>query len=279
MLNRKTETKFIGQFMTTNALQNGVSPFPPARFQNVIQPLGQGSDGNQYWQTALPAMIQGGLSSTSISDIVRIGDRIEPISLKTKLNIRLAQQPVADVYGAQAIPLDLTVYVFYGIVKSMKTYQGATSLQDTRIVVSGQTEASTAMTKLLDKGDLTFTPFDGSQQFAQFPLSDYVSMKVKKIHLRQAAGWLNTNANNGSANPNTDSQNTIRKELTLKWKVPSKLEYKTSTDLYPQNFAPVFAVGYVYNDATASTNQAAPTFGNGAVEYTAFSSLYYKDHQ
>lgn len=42
MLNRKAETKHIGQFLTTNAVQTGVSPFPSARFQNVIQPLGQG---------------------------------------------------------------------------------------------------------------------------------------------------------------------------------------------------------------------------------------------
>lgn len=273
MLNRKTETKFIGQWMTVNVPQTGVSPFPGSFFQNVIQPLGQGSDGSQYWQVALPAMVQG------TSDINRIGDRIEPTSLSVKLNVRLAQQAVADVRGAQATPLDLTVYILYGLVKSMKTYQNATSIEDSRLVVSGQSEAGTAMARLLDKGDLTFAPFDGSQQFAQFPLSDYVNMKVKKIHLRQASGWINTNANNGSAPPNTDSQNTIRKEVTLKWKVPSKLEYKNSTDIYPQNFAPVFAVGYVYNDATASTNQVAPAFGDGDVEYTAFSSLYFKDHQ
>lgn len=272
LLNRKTETKHIGQFMTTNAVQTGVSPFPAAYFQNVIQPLGEGSSG-QYWQVALPAMVQG------TSDINRIGDKIEPSALRAKLNIRLGQQAVADIRGAQATPLDITVYVFYGYIKSLKTYQGATSLVDNRIVVSGSTEAQTAMSKLLDKGDLTFATFDGSQQYAQFPLSDYVGMKVKKIHLRQASGWINTNANNGSASPNTDSQNTIRKEVTLKWKLPTKFNYKTSTDIYPDNCAPVFAIGYVYNDATASTNQAAPVYGDGDVEYTAFSSLYFKDHQ
>ena len=273
MLNRKTETKHIGQWITTNAVQTGVSPFPSAYFQNVIQPLGQGGDGSQYWNVALPAMVQG------VTDINRIGDRIEPSALKTKLNIRLAQQLVGDVRGAQATPIDLTVYVFYGYIKSLKTYQGATGLADNRIVITGSTEANTAMAKLLDKGDLTFATFDGSQQFAQHPLSSYVDMKVKKIHLRQASGWINTNANNGSASPNTDSQNTIRKEVILKWNLKSKLNYRTSTDVYPDNCAPVFAVGYLYNDATASTNQAAPVYGDGDVEYTAFSSLYFKDHQ
>lgn len=278
LLNRKTETKHIGQFVTTNAAQTGVSPFPDPYFQNVVQTLGQGSSG-QYWQVALPAMVQGGIGSTSVSDVTRIGDRIEPTALKTKLNIRLGQQAVADIRGAQATPIDLTVYVFYGYIKSLKTYQGATALVDNRIVVDSSIEATTAMSKLLDKGDLTFATFDGSQQFAQLPLSSYVGMKVKKIHLRQASGWINTNFQNGSASPNTDSQNTIRKEVTLKWKLPSKLEYRTATDIYPDNCAPVFAVGYVYNDAAASTNQAAPIYGDGDVEYTAFSSLYFKDHQ
>lgn len=278
MLNRKTETKFVGQWMTTNAVQTGVSPFPGAYFQNVIQPLGQGaaSAGAQFWNVALPAMVQG------VTDINRIGDRIEPASHSVKLNVRLAQQlvtPDPNVFGAQARPLDVTVYVFYGYVKSMKTYQGAVTLQDSRLAVSGQVEAVTAMNKLLSYGDTTFKTFDGSQQFAQLPMSDYVDMKVKKIHLRQASGWINTNANNGSASANTDSQNTIRKEVILKFKPKAKLQYKTSTDIYPENYAPVFALGYVYNDALASTNQALPVFGQGAVEYTAFSSLYFKDHQ
>lgn len=265
--------------MTTTSVQNGVSPFPPAKFVNVVQGLGYGSTGSQNWQIALPAIVQAGVGSTTVSDITRIGDRIEPTSHRVKLNIRLAQQVVADIMGAQAGPIDLTVYVMYGYIKSLKTYQNSTTLLDSRLIVDGSSEAATAMAKLLDNGDLTFSTFDGSQQFAQLPLSDYVDFKVKKIHFRQAAGWINTNANNGSAVPNTDSQNTIRKECILKFKPKSKLAYRTSSDIYPENYAPVFALGYVYNDATASTNQLAPVFGNGAIEYTAFSSLYYKDHQ
>lgn len=271
MLNRKTETKFIGQWMTTNVVQDGISPFQLPYFQNVVQTVGAGA-GGQFWTPALPAMVQG------LSDINRLGDRIEPTSLKVKLNVRLAQQVVADIKGAQATPIDVTVYVFYGFIKAMKTYQGSVGVQDNRLVVTTQSEAVTAMTKLLDNGDLTFKTFDGSQQFAQLPLSSYVDMKVKKIHLRQASGWINTPAGNNSASPNTDSQNTIRKEVNLKFKT-KKLQYPTSTDIYPNNYAPVFALGCVFNDATASTNQASPTYPNGVVEYTAFSSLYFKDHQ
>jgi len=282
LLNRKTETKHIGQWMTTNALQTGVSPFQLPYFQNVVQAVGQGGTApglnGQFWTPALPAVAQAA-GGAPVSDINRIGDKLEPISHKVKLNIRLAKQVVADVLGAQATPIDLTVYVFYGYIRSMKTYQGAIAVQDNRLVVDTQSEAVTAMNSLLDKGDLTFTTFDGSQQYAQLPLSKYVDMKVKKIHLRQGGGWINTNALNGSAVPNTDSQNTIRKEVTLKFKPKAKLTYASSSDIYPDNYAPVFAVGYVYNDAMASTNQASPSYGAGTVEYTAFSSLYFKDHQ
>jgi hypothetical protein len=41
----------------------------------------------------------------------------------------------------------------------------------------------------------------------------------------------------------------------------------------------VFAVGYIYNDATASTNNIVPVYESGAVEYIANAQLWYKDHQ
>lgn len=281
MLNRKTETKYIGQYTTTTALQNGVSPFQDGTWENAVQPLGQLTDG-QYWTVALPAMVQG------VSDINRIGDRIEPVSHRVKMTVRFAQEYVPPPPGgtpsiiAQDNPLDLTVYVIYGFVKSMKTYAqpSQVSLVGNSIVVSGQTEATRAMQRLLDDGDLTYSAFTGDPILAQQPLAkEYVNMKVKKIHLRRAAGYINTNAGNGDAAANTDAQNTLSKTFSLKFKVPSKLEYAASTDLYPNNYAPVFAVGYVFNDATASRNQAAPAYPGGQVEYVAQPQLWFKDHQ
>lgn len=133
MLNRKTETKYIGQFTTTTAAQTGVSPFAGGTWENAVQPLGQLSDG-QYWTVALPAMVQG------VSDINRIGDRIEPKSHRVKMTVRFAQEYVPESQPiAQDNPLDVTVYVFYGTIKSMKTYgqPSQTSLVNNSIVVSG----------------------------------------------------------------------------------------------------------------------------------------------
>jgi len=291
MLNRKTETKYIGQWITTNALPNGVAPFGTPEWENAIQPLGaHDQTGAQYWSVALPAMTQG------ITDINRIGDKIEPTSHRVKMTLRLARTQVSISEGnpsfgvtattpvAQQIPLDVTAYIFYGYVKSLKTYQGAaaSTYLGTSVIVSGQNEATRAMQKLLDLGDTNFASFTGSQEYAQLPLSSYVNMKVKKVHFRQSYGWINSAQGLVSTldpTPNTDSQNTIMKQVTLKFKPPAKLAYKTSTDIYPENYAPVFAVAYVYNDATASQNQTTPTYGNGAIEYIAQSQLWYKDHQ
>jgi len=290
MLNRKTETKFLGNWITTNRIPDGVSPFGSPQWENAIQAIGaHDQTANQYWSVALPAQTQG------LTDVNRIADKIEPVSHRVKMTVRLARTQIsaseespslvaASVPVAQQLPLDVTVYIFYGYIKSLKTYQGAAAATylGSSAIVSGQNEATRAMQKLLDFGDNTFAPFNGSQEYSMLPMSDYVNMKVKKIHLRQGAGWINSAQGLISPNTpvtNTDSQNTIMKQVTLKFNAPSKLHYKTSGDIYPENYAPVFAVGYVYNDATASLNQTTPTYGNGAVEYLAQAQLWYKDHQ
>jgi len=277
MLNRKTETKYIGQYVTTVALQDGISPFQPAKFENVTQTLGEKTGGVQYWSVALPAMVQGQ------TDINRIGDRLEPVSHQVKMTLRFASQSLGGdppTFQAPDKPLDLTAYIFYGYVKSMKTYSGAgVSLQGTSLVVSGQTEAARAMARLLDDGDLTFSTFTGDPILAQQPLSEYVNMKVKKVHFRRGGGWINSNVGNGGAAQNTAADNTLSRQLTLKFKPPSKLLYTNSTDLYPDNYAPVFAVGYVFNDPEASGNQTAPDYGEGQLEYVAQAQMWFKDHQ
>jgi len=291
MLNRKTETKYLGNWITTSTLPTGVVPFAGPEWENAIQALGaHDQSGAQYWSVALPAQTQG------IADINRIGDKIEPTAHRVKMTLRLARTQLsvsednpsfgvtATTPVAQQLPLDVTAYIFYGYVKSLKTYQGAAAATflGNSVIVSGQNEATRAMQKLLDLGDTNFASFTGSQEYAQLPLSSYVNMKVKKVHFRQASGWINSAQGLISPNTpvtNTDSQNTIMKQVTLKYKPPGKLSYKTSTDIYPENYAPVFAVAYVYNDATASQNQTTPTYGNGVVEYIAQAQLWYKDHQ
>jgi len=305
MLNRKTETKYLAGWITCGALPNGVTGGSP-QFENAVQFLGvhdtSGAPGapNQYWSLALPAQLQAGQTvggvTISASNHNRIGDRIEPQSHRVKMTLRIPKSAILAsespsfegaspyTYVAQQTPVDITAYVFYGYVKSLKTYQGsgANGYIGSSVVVNGQNEATRAMQYLLDNGDGTFQTFSGSPATAQLPLSEYVNMKVKKVHLRQGAGWINSSAGLVSPLepfPNADSQNTISKQITLKYKPPSKLIYKSSTDIYPENYAPVFAVAYVYNDATASTNQTTPGYGAGVLEYIAQAQVWFKDHQ
>jgi len=266
-------------------LPTGVPPFTTPVWQQVQQTLGPGGTA---WQIALPAQVQG------ITDINRIGDKVEPTSHRVKMTVRLAPGYVStsepspsslEAYTdiAQQVPLDVTAYIFYGYVKSMKTYQGtgaaAPTLVNGAVCVTAQNEATRAYNNLLDNGDTTFSTFNGDPIRAQLPLSEYVNMKVKKLHFRQGGGWINTavGLSGQPAQTNTAADNTLSRQVVLNFKPPSKLNYKTSTDLYPENYAPVFAVGYVYNDAMGfiSVPGAAP----GAVEYIAQAQLWYKDHQ
>jgi len=221
------------------------------------------------------------------SSFMRDADRIEPRSHQVKMTIRLAPGYISLPGGgfsrtAQQVPLDVTAYIFYGYVRSLKTFQGpaATTLVNDAVVVSGQNEATRAYQNLLDNGDDTFTSFTGVPEIAQLPLSKYVNMKVKKIHFRQGGGWVNTAQGlTGDNTPvtNTAADNTLSRQVTLKFKAPAKLDYRKKTDIYPENYAPVFAVGYVYNDALG--NAAIPALNPGAIEYVAQAQMWYKDHQ
>jgi len=271
MLNRKTETKYIGQWITTNQMPTGVAPFTAPKWQNVVQSLGVANN----WCVALPAQVQG------TTDLTRLGDKIEPVSHRVKMTLRIAPGWIGTppTTTAQQLPLDVTAYIFYGYIKSLKTYQGAaaSSMAGNSVCVTGQNEAARAYQRLLNNGDDTFSQFTGDPALAQLPLSDYVNMKVKKIHYRQGFGWINT-ANglvgDNAPVPNVSPQNTLSKQITLKFKPPTKLAYKQSTDIYPENYAPVFAIGYVYNDSLGFTYVPATP---GALEYVAQAQIWFKD--
>lgn len=265
ILNRKTETRFLAQPITFIP----ATPAQPA-WANDIPTMGA-------WNVALPQQVQGDDKQN------RIGDTINPTDLRVKVKVRFAmvntagpEQPPA--YVQTSLPLDLTVYIVYGTIKSLKTYQGSTNVLNNCRIVQGSTEASTALSRLLDHGDGSFGQFTGDPAYAQYPLSDYVNMKVKKIRLHKPAGWVNTQSGAIITSPETSSDGIHEREVVLKFKTcPGKFKYRNSTDVYPDNYAPVFAVGYCFNDA--ASNPAAVPAGFGTIEYCAISMLRYKDFE
>lgn len=254
----QAETKYVAK-----------TPMTSFGYENDIPTLGE-------WTVALPPVTQGP------SDIQRVGDKMSPVSHRTKLSVRIANQNLAGageppLYAANVQPLDITVYVVYGYIKSLKTYQGSTAVSGISTVVSGSTEASLAMNDLLDNGDGTYVTFDGTPQKALLPFNKtLVDMKVKKFRLHKPAGWVNSGANAIDQTKTEQSSDGIHsRDVTLKWSPPSKMLFNLDTDIYPNNYAPVFAVGYVYNDSIS--NPAAVQYTYGGVEYTAQNQLWFKD--
>lgn len=253
----QAETKYVAKTPITNF-----------GYENDIPSLGE-------WTVALPPVSQGP------AETQRIGDKMSPVSHRTKLNLRIANintsgQGEPPSYGANTSPLDITVYVVYGYIKALKTYQGSTSVSGLSTVVSGSTEASAAMSELLDKGDGTYVTFDGTPQNALLPFNKtLVDMKVKKFRLHKPAGWVNSGANAPDQTKEQSSDGIHSRDVTLKWSPPSKMLFNLDTDMYPNNYAPVFAVGYVYNDSIS--NPATVQYTYGSVEYTAQNQLWFKD--
>lgn len=264
ILNRKTETRFLAQPITYTT----GSP-ASVNWMNDIPPV-------SAWNLALPAQVQGDDKQN------RIADTISPVDHRVKLKVRFAPQNLANpdqpTNPVQAsLPFDVTIYVFYGYIKSLKTYQGSTGTSANSLVVSGSTEATTALTRLLDLGNGAFSQFTGDSALAQYPLSEYVKMKVKKIRLHKPAGWVNTQGGALITTPEASSDGIHQKEVTLKFKAPPKLKYPNSSDNYPDNYAPVFGVGYVFNDPIS--NPAAVAASYGTIDYSAIAMLRYKDFE
>lgn len=254
----QAETKYVAR-----------SPINNFGYENDIPSLGE-------WTVALPPVTQGP------GEIQRIGDKMSPVSHRTKLNIRIANTNTSGsgdppVYGANTTPLDITVYIVYGYIKSLKTYQGSTAVSGLSTVVQGSTEATLAMSNLLDKGDGTYVTFDGSAPNAMLPFNKtLVDMKIKKVRLHKPAGWVNSGANAVDPSAKEQSSDGIHaRDVTLKWSPPAKMLFNLDTDVYPNNYAPVFAVGYVYNDSISNPSSVAYTYGG--VEYTAQNQLWFKD--
>lgn len=253
----QSETKYLAR-----------TPISNFGFENDIPSLGE-------WTVALPAMSQGP------GETQRIGDKVSPVTHRTKLTVRIANQnlgpPENPVFAANTTPLDITVYIFYGYIKALKTYQGSTGTSGLSTVVSGSTEAATAMNDLLDVGDGTYTTFDGTPQKAMLPMNKtVVNMKVKKIRLHKPAGWVNSGANAVDQTQVEQSSDGIHsRDVTLHFSPPSKMVYNLDSDSYPNNYAPVFSIGYVYNDSIS--NPANVQYLFGGVEYTAQNQLWFKD--
>lgn len=188
-------------------------------------------------------------------DHQRIGNQIQPVSLynTTSLYLPLTGSNVTNYAG------NIYVDVFYLTSKQIKT--------DTAM-----NEIPTAA--LLNNGDGTNVPYDGTAQTADLPVnkSAFTILMKKRVQLKLTAGDPNGQLSGGSVFP--PSVCASHYEATWKFKVPlpNKLLYNTDSANTPTNSLPFMCLGFHARDMNGDTS---PTFAR--VFCRSQSQMYYKD--
>lgn len=232
--------------METKYVSNYAALETPNTYINVNSPI----VSSTQWGSALPQLPQG------LTAYDRIGDRVNPTSLKVAMNLRLTA-------AAQTTPHDLTVVIYYGYCKKFTYYTDVVTnsidLSDKLLRLGGQDGASQEL-----------APFSGIQSDACLPINKTIwALKKKTIRFYKAPGVLNGTTGAGVLSVPNKNNHTVILDYTSM--LPAKLKYDDSDDVWPSNFAPVWSIGYYYNDGTA------PDTGTGIVEYRDVRQLYYKD--
>jgi len=233
---RSAETKFVSSY---------ASDATP----NVYTSINSQIVGATQWGFGLPDLAQGTGSYT------RNGDTITPRQSKVALDIRLTQT------GA---PVDLTVVIYYGHCKKYTKYAD---------VVANGTALSADLLRLggVNSAGKENQSFNGIQSDSHLVINtDVWSLKKITFRLNKAPGVLN-GAGAGVLSQGNKPNHAVLLDF-MPSGCPATLKYDTSSQTEPENWAPVWSIGYYYNDATA------PDTGlTGAIEYKANRMLTYKD--
>lgn len=244
ILNRKSETKYV------TSRPADANPFTYTQINSTISGSGQ-------WGSALPSLAQG------TTDYTRIGDSIVPVSSKLTVEARIRPLAGTTSYGA---PVDITLVVFYGYCKKYKQYGDV------------QSNAAALCTQLLKLGGvdpvtgLETTNFSGNAADDMLVINDETwHLRKKRFHLFKAPGQLN--GTTGAGVLSTPDKNMARFTLDFTKMLPAKLRYDDATSALPDNIAPVWTMGYYYNDSTPPDTTA----GSGIVEYKSIRHLKFKD--
>lgn len=237
VLGRMTETKYVAQLTSAWGFFNS-------------QILG----ANQ-WATALPPITQGD------EEHQRIGNSILPKRSQVKLMLRLTPQdlPSPDQLGSDA--RDVTVVIYYGFVRKYKN------------VTDVQTNSATLCTQLLENGDGHTSAFLGNPEDVLYPVNNKVfNLKKKVVRLFKGKGHGNVNQ---GINAGQDGQPpaVYSKVVTLNYKHKSKCKFSDDTATTPEDFAPVWAIGYYYTDSALDPD----TGGVSPIQYRALRQLWFSD--
>ena len=171
-------------------------------------------------------------------DHQRIGNRIEPIKLKNTTTVYL---PYSEARTAMSVFVD----VYYLTCKQVKTQ-------------INNNEVPTGF--LLNAGDGTNVPYDGTAQTADLPInkSAFTVLKHKRVKLQLSAGDPNSVLVGAFANPAVTSTCYYEARWTYDISVPSKLTYMNENVNYPSNYFPFMCLGFHAIDANGDTAPITP---------------------
>lgn len=262
-LNNKAESKNI--YGSVYSVTGGLSLDNDQKFNQGI------TSGDKYG--LMPAIAQG----TSVQS--RVGNQIQPLSLKVKLCMSLviptrevASYGGGDAYASKnSAPEDITVHVYFLKCKKYPDYNDGALIDVTKLL--------TPM-----PNNNYQVAFDGSYWNSKFRVNSeqFTTIKHLKIRLKKAAGYESYVGNVTRTNdfePSNQLQDTSEPgrhyyETTVDIPCPKMLEYKENTAQQPVNFNPFMVAGWVCNDYPFTTN---PPYDMYPLAITAKTFFRYKD--
>jgi len=261
VLRRVGETKYVA-----NQYKNGTGTGVPGDAGILPVPWTVNANlanvGNYY--PAIPCLTQGD------DDWQRDGSVVQPVGLRAKLNFYFNQ----DLSGNAILPTNpgqFIVKVFYGVGKKQKLW-GA-----------GETPIVSA-SDLLEKGDGTTQSANGNLNELMYPINKKAyNAKCKTFIMGKTDGVL-TSATGGLLNATqtggySTSAGSSFKSIYLRFSPPKKLQYEDDDNIFPNNYAPWFAViAYPVNRYnTGYTNADAEPANPIPIQVVSECQMWYKD--
>lgn len=222
--------------------------------------------GNGQLFTCLPQVAEGDAS------FERNGLKISPIKHRTDLRIAFNDDALlAGGARADQAGWDITCHIWYGYVRRFKN---VTDIETTALLNS-------ILTQMLDDGEGNLQGWSGQLTEETLALNrEFVSLKHKKVRMYKNAGLANVL---DTTSPSLGTPMSEAKRVSLTFKPPKVLQYKDETQLFPENYAPFFIIGYCHNDATPASHvtydPANPSIANvPALKMYQSDKLWFKDH-
>jgi len=256
VINRVSETKYVA-----NQFASGAAESAPGVPNNLTMPYTVNANlatVNQYLP-ALPALTLGD------DDWQRDGSVVQPSGLRTKLNFYFDQG--LDVSGnvITTNPGQFIVKVFHGVGKKQKLW------------AAGETPIVSAA-DLLEKGDGTTQSANGNLNELMYPINKKAyNAKCKTFIMGKTDGVITANSGQPAVTGGyATSAGSSFKSISLKFSPPKKLQYEDDKAIFPNNYAPWYAIiAYPLNQYnTAFTNPPTKPI---PVKVVAECQMWYKD--